>query len=87
MTTPHQRTRAVVQTRALLSALASPSACPRIPKAVRKEARRLLYHYPQDAHLSTAHAHTPEDWGSVAGVREEAAGCDPSLNGAPESSP
>lgn len=46
MTTPTERTRAVIQTADFLGRLLYPHLTPRVPKAVREEARALLRHYP-----------------------------------------
>jgi hypothetical protein len=49
MTLPHERTRAVFNTREFLLRLASPygeNAIKGVKKAVRQEALRLLRHYP-----------------------------------------
>lgn len=71
MTTPHQRTRSVLQTRPFLARLAQDGD---VPRAVQDEARRLLRHYPETWHLSRAHERVPDDWGSVEAVKEEGAG-------------
>lgn len=46
MTIPVERTNAVVYTREFLLSLIDPKETPRIPKAIRKQALRLLRHYP-----------------------------------------
>jgi hypothetical protein len=46
MTIPVERTNAVVYTREFLLSLLDPKETPRIPKAIRKQALRLLRHYP-----------------------------------------
>lgn len=46
MTLPIERTNAVVRTEEFLLKLCIPSQSPRVPKAIREEARRLLRHYP-----------------------------------------
>lgn len=46
MTTPDERTKAVLRVERFLMDLRNPKKCPRIPKAVREEASRLLKHYP-----------------------------------------
>lgn len=71
MTTPHQRTRSVLQARQLLSRLLS---SPGLPIEVQAEARRLLRHYPEAWHLSRLHDRLPEDWGDVAAVQDEVPG-------------
>ena len=46
MTLPIERTNAVLRTERFLIALRNPKKYPRVPKAVREEAHRLLRHYP-----------------------------------------
>lgn len=46
MTLPHERKRALEYTIDFLYALLDPKATPRVPKAVRQWARRVLRHYP-----------------------------------------
>lgn len=71
VTTPHQRTRSVLQTRRFLSKLISADAWPGVPREVQDEARRLLYHYPETWHLSRLHERLPADWGSLPAVQGE----------------
>ncbi|SKC93230.1 BPSL0761 family protein [Paraburkholderia hospita] len=61
MTTAHERTRAVIEARKLLSALAS-SDDGAVPGHVRILAQRLLRHYPLDVDLSVSTAAVPELW-------------------------
>jgi hypothetical protein len=46
MTLPFERTNAVLRVERFLMDLRDPKKYPRIPKAVRQEASRLLKHYP-----------------------------------------
>ena len=46
MTTPIERTYAVLNAEQFLMDLRDPKKYPRVPKAVREEANRLLKHYP-----------------------------------------
>lgn len=46
MTLPDERTRAVLQVERFLMDLRNPKKYPRVPRAVREEAHRLLRHYP-----------------------------------------
>ena len=46
MTMPSERTQAVLRVEKFLLDLRNPKKCPRVPKAVREEASRLLKHYP-----------------------------------------
>lgn len=60
MTTPDQRTRAVIDTESFLTGLASGDT-KRIPAAVRKEAHRLLRHYPSPGIMDQV-AKKDDDW-------------------------
>lgn len=46
MTLPCERTQAVLRVERFLMDLRDPKKYPRVPKAVRQEASRLLRHYP-----------------------------------------
>ena len=46
MTLPCERTNAVLNVERFLMDLRDPKKYPRVPKAVREEAQRLLRHYP-----------------------------------------
>lgn len=59
MTTPWERTRAVLQTREFLSELACASAKSGVPVYVRREATRLLRHYPSPSDMNIAHLGVP----------------------------
>jgi hypothetical protein len=72
MTTPHQRTRSVLQTRDFLVKLLE-EVFVQVPTQVQDEARRLLFHFPEPWHLARAHERMPEDWGSAAAVDAESA--------------
>lgn len=65
MTTPYERTRSLIQTKAFLEALLNPKQTPRAPQAVREEARRLLRHYPGYAEIELAHQELPDWYGPV----------------------
>lgn len=43
---PYERTRSVIQTRDFLISLLDPKKTPRVPSKVRKEASRMLRHFP-----------------------------------------
>lgn len=60
MTMPHERTRAVLQTREFLKGLAGKE--PGIPQAVRQEAERLLRHYPDELDLAITAKALPAWW-------------------------
>jgi len=54
MTTPRERTLAVVQTSQFLRELCEPRLTPRVPLRVRRRALSLLKHLPDSASLSCA---------------------------------
>lgn len=60
MTTPRERTQAVLQTRKFLRNLANNDE---LPVAVRLEAGRLLRHYPGSVHVSCAATAWPSHFG------------------------
>ena len=51
MTMPSERTQAVLRVERFLMDLRNPKKYPRVPKAVREEASRLLRHYPSKYHM------------------------------------
>lgn len=51
MTIPSERTNAVLRVERFLMDLRNPKKYPRIPKAVRQEASRLLKHYPSQYNM------------------------------------
>lgn len=63
MTTPAERTRAVLQTQAFLQELTDPSLTPNLPSAIREEARRLLRHYPTRSAMRIANLACPNFFG------------------------
>ena len=65
MTTPDERTRAVLHTKDFLVELMSSERTPGVPEAVRSEARRLLRHYPGPRELDLAHQTLPMFFGDV----------------------
>lgn len=70
MTTPYERTRAVLDTKWFLETLLSPSESPGVPEQVREQARRLLRHYPSRSHLALAHQALPMSFGPVGDIDE-----------------
>lgn len=46
MTVPVERTNSVIWTEEFLLDLCNPQKTPRVPKAIRERARRMLRHYP-----------------------------------------
>jgi hypothetical protein len=67
MTTPHERTRTVVQTREFLEKLASDDA-PGTHHEVQAEAIRLFRHYPLDFDLERSSTALPDVWGPLRGI-------------------
>lgn len=65
MTTPDERTRAVMQTRGFLQELAWAAADSGVSEPVRKEANRLLRHYPSGSNMDLAHQALPQWFGEV----------------------
>ena len=65
MTTPFERTRALIQTRELLKSLQDAGETPRIPRWLRDEARVLLRHYPDYSAIEMAHKALPHLYGPV----------------------
>ena len=65
MTTAHERTRSVIQTRMFLRALCSTRRTAGVPADVRREALRLLTHYPDDVHVDQAAMAWPAMWAPV----------------------
>jgi len=59
VTTPDERTRAILHTKDLLVELLSAEQAPNVPEAIRDEACRLLRHYPSPAELGLAHRALP----------------------------
>lgn len=72
MTTPDERTRAVMQAREFLQELAWSAADAGIPEPVRREAVRLLRHYPGGSEMDLAHMALPQWFGEVPGRRGNA---------------
>ena len=64
MTTPYERTRALVQTKDFLRQLTS-LGDDAIPLSMQVEAEALLQHYPTLQEIETAHKSNPEVYGPV----------------------
>lgn len=60
MTVPRERTIAVDQARRLLLDLCSTAITPRVPAVVRRRARAILKHYPDEWHIEQLCARAPE---------------------------
>ncbi len=59
MTTPYERTRAILHTREFLAKLQSPQTWPDLPDDLRRQASALARHYPEYWDLRQLHAHLP----------------------------
>lgn len=72
MTRPDERTRSVMQAREFLEALCVSEETPGVPDAIRREARRLLRHYPSAAHLDNAAVAWPQTWAPASKRHDDA---------------
>ena len=59
MTTADERSRAVLQTRQFLEVLRT---CEGVPESIRREAGRLLRHFPDAGHIRVAAVAFPHVW-------------------------
>jgi len=64
MTTPHERTRSVIQTRDFLIELSRDTS---LPDRLRRDAKFLLRHYPDKSHMALASL-MGEQTDSIAGL-------------------
>ena len=62
---PDERTRAILQTKAFLVDLLSTEQTPGVPDSVRREARRVLRHYPGLIEHDLAHRALPKLFGEI----------------------
>lgn len=62
MTTPYERTRAILETKQFLHDLAQ---VPQVPKAIKQAALTLLLHYPTLLDIEAAHMALPDVFGPV----------------------
>lgn len=62
MTIPIERTRAVNKAREFLYDLLDPKKTPRVPKAIREKALRILKHYPGEFCLKKSAEASPDIW-------------------------
>lgn len=65
MTTPFERTRAMLQTKAFLEAMTDPKETPRVPRWICGKAKALVRHYPLLADIEMVHKALPEKFGPV----------------------
>lgn len=63
MTTPYERTRALLETKSFLQELQDPKLTPRVPAIVREIARKLVRHYPSYYDIELAHKALPMIFG------------------------
>ena len=68
MTTPHERTRAVLEARDFFQDLARPDITSGVPEELRRQARWFLRHFPAAAELDLMHKALPNWFGSPAEV-------------------
>jgi hypothetical protein len=59
VTTPDERTRALLETKTFLQSLMSSEETPGVPEQVRRDARWLLRHFPNALELHSAHLACP----------------------------
>jgi hypothetical protein len=64
MTTPKERTRAVLKTRQPLVDLANSSRMSGVPETIRQRAETLLRYYPEVADLAITHNNCPHWFGN-----------------------
>lgn len=65
MTMPAERTRAILQTRQFLQSLSTGDWETELPVEVRREAQRLLRHFPSASDVELAHLALPTWFGST----------------------
>lgn len=65
MTLPRERTVAILNTKEFLFDLMSPKKTPKVPSAIRQQARWLLKHFPGNYDLLQAVEALPEVFGSI----------------------
>lgn len=65
MTIPFERTRSILQTKDFLERLLNPRETPRVPRAVRAQAKTLLRHFPTYSDIELAHQALPDWYGPV----------------------
>jgi hypothetical protein len=71
MTLPHERSRAIEQTRNFLRELLDPSKTPKIPKAIRTQAYWCLRHFPWDLDINRVAKACPDIFGEIKTVDDE----------------
>ena len=71
MTTPYERTRALLYVGELLSELSNPAKTPGVPEEIRERARHALRHYPSAGDIEAIAEHA--DRGALSGSLLDAA--------------
>ena len=74
MTLPYERANAVKNAEQFLLRLCDPKQTPKVPAAIRNEARGLLKHYPSDYYMEKAAEQAPDVFGDFEWPAVEAAG-------------
>lgn len=69
MTVPSERRSAVNRTKNFLVDLQYPKRTPRVPRAIREQASRLLRHYPSQFYMDMAAQEAPGIFGEWDGSR------------------
>lgn len=63
MTTPSERTRALIQAKELLESLLSSEEWPTLPPELRQQSRVVLRHFPRRSDLERLNRLAPEQYG------------------------
>ncbi|MEJ8816040.1 BPSL0761 family protein [Variovorax ureilyticus] len=71
MTTPYERTRALLYTREFLEELQSIQKWPQLPDTLRRRAKALARHYPEPWHMHKLHEHIPAFYDSPDSISED----------------
>ena len=67
MTLPHEEALAIARVRQFMYELLDPKATPKVPKAIRQQARRIMKHYPILPSLDCAYK-MAQEWGGAVAV-------------------
>ena len=65
MTTPNERTKAVLQTYRFLLDLINPSVTPGVPVKIRERASSLLKNFPRTVDIDRSAVELPDIWGEI----------------------
>ena len=71
MTLPHEEALAIARVRQFMYELLDPKATPKVPKAIRQQARRIMKHYPILPSLDCAYK-MAQEWGGTVAVGDSA---------------